>query len=221
MLPSSSIGRSFALACGLMAAAQAFAAPPHPLENEIRAFEARDAKSLLPAEPILFVGSSSIVLWDLPKSFPGLRVLNRGFGGSRVGDSVHFFDRIVKKYKPKIIVFYAGDNDLAEGKLTPEQVFADFKAFVGKIHTELPKTRLVFISIKPSIERWGLIDSIRKTNRLIEDFCKADPLITFVNVEPAMLGPDGKPRRELFSDGLHLSDKGYEAWTNLVAPHLK
>jgi lysophospholipase L1-like esterase len=86
----------------------------------------------------------------------------------------------------------------------------------------LPKTLIVFISIKPSIDRWSLIDSIRKTNGLIKEFIETDPLLTFVDVEPVMLGPDGKPRKELFlDDGLHLSQQGYKEWTALVAKELK
>ncbi|MEX2114735.1 MAG: SGNH/GDSL hydrolase family protein [Pirellulales bacterium] len=195
---------------------------PHPLEEEIQAFEAADVKSPPPPHPILFVGSSSIVMWDLPKSFPGLSVLNRGFGGSRIGDSVYFFDRIVLKYQPRTIVFYAGDNDLAEGYMTPEAVLADFQEFVSKVRAVLPKTPIVFIAIKPSIDRWQLIDSIRKTNGLIKKFIESVPLVTYIALEPVMLGTNGKPRKELFlDDGLHLSTQGYKVWTTLVAPHLK
>jgi lysophospholipase L1-like esterase len=195
---------------------------PHVFEKAIQRFEASDRKSPPPDNPILFVGSSSIVMWDLPKSFPDLPVLNRGFGGSRIADSFYFCDRIVIKYKPRMIVFYAGDNDIAEGSMTPEAVFADFQQFVAKVHAGLPKTPIVFISIKPSIARWHLIDSIRKVNGMIKKFAESDPLVTFVNVEPSMLGEDGQPQKELFiSDGLHLSKKGYELWASQVAPLLK
>jgi lysophospholipase L1-like esterase len=106
--------------------------------------------------------------------------------------------------------------------MTPEAVFADFKAFVAKVHAELPGTPVVYISIKPSIARWRLIESIRKTNEMIRKFCESDSLITFVDVEPAMLGADGQPRKELFiKDGLHLSPEGYKVWAELVIPHLK
>jgi lysophospholipase L1-like esterase len=207
----------------LLAASTAFAADekPHVFEKAIQKFEATDAKSPPVDHPILFVGSSSIVRWKLDKSFPDLPVLNRGFGGSRIADSVYFFDRVVRKYKPRLIVFYAGDNDLAGG-LTPEAVLADFQTLAAKVHAELPGTPLVYVSIKPSIARWKLIDAVRKTNGLIKKSIESDPLVTFVDVEPAMLGPDGQPMKELFvADGLHLSPKGYELWTALVKPHLK
>ena len=85
-------------------------------EKEIAAFEAADQKQPPPKGGIVFVGSSSIRLWDVKKSFPGLPVINRGFGGSQIEDSTHFAERIVFPYEPCAVVFYAGDNDIASGK---------------------------------------------------------------------------------------------------------
>src|SRR5712691_4050334 len=118
-------------------------------EKTIAAFEQQDKDKPPPKNAVLFAGSSSIRLWDLPKYFPGMDVINRGFGGSEVADSVHFADRLIVKHKPRIVVLYAGDNDIAAGK-TPERVLADFKAFVKAVHAGLPKTKIVYISIKPS-----------------------------------------------------------------------
>lgn len=189
-------------------------------EKEIAAFERRDREKAPPKNPIVFVGSSSIRLWDLPKSFPHLSAVNRGFGGSHLADVVHFAPRIVLKYEPKLIVLYAGDNDLAAGK-TPQRVFADFQAFTKTVHEKLPKTRIVFISIKPSLRRWASIDKIRQANRLIEAECKKDKRLLYLDIAKPMLGEDGKPRRELFTeDGLHLNAKGYELWAEQLKPCL-
>jgi lysophospholipase L1-like esterase len=194
---------------------------PHAFEGAIQEFEALDRQTPPPEQPIVFVGSSSIRMWNLSKSFSNLPVLNRGFGGSQIADSVYFAQRIVIKYKPRMVVFYAGDNDLASGK-QPAEVLKDFQEFTSQVHAALPKTRIVFISIKPSIARWKLIDSARRTNSLIADFIKSEPRLTFVDVEPLMLGPDGKPRGELFiADGLHMNTKGYELWASLIAPLVK
>src|SRR5437016_5241110 len=110
------------------------------LEKAIQAFEAADKTNPAPQDAVLFIGSSSIRLWtNLAQSFPGHKVINRGFGGSHLSDSVAFVERIVIPYKPKLVLIYAGDNDIASGK-TPEQVFEDFKRFVEKIHSRLPET---------------------------------------------------------------------------------
>jgi lysophospholipase L1-like esterase len=136
-------------------------------------------------------------------------------------DSVHFAPRIVNKYKPRIVAFYAGDNDVGSGK-SPEQVASDFKDFVKVVRKDLPKTKIVYISIKPSIKRWALWDKVSAANKLIAEECKKNEGLTFLDVGPAMLGADGKPIAELFvADGLHLSEKGYEIWTRLLKPHLE
>lgn len=190
-------------------------------EKAIQALEDRDKKTPPPKGAILFAGSSSIVGWKLNQYFPDLQTINRGFGGSRIPDSTEFADRIIIPCAPKIIVFYAGDNDIAGGA-APEKVAEDYKAFVKKIHDALPETKIIFISIKPSIARWKLWDKMQAANRLIAEFTLTDKRLAYVDVGPPMLGEDGKPKPELFvKDGLHLSPAGYELWTKLLLPHLR
>ena len=202
------------LAGGASADAQKKKKPrgPERWEKAIAAFEKSDAKSPPPKHAILFVGSSSIRKWDLKKSFPKLPVINRGFGGSQIADSVHFADRIVLKHKPKIVVLYAGDNDVAAGK-PPQRVAADFRRFVQTVHKSLPRTPILFIAIKPSLRRWKLVGKMRQA---------ANDRLTFIDIDAPMLGKDGKPRPELFvKDGLHLSPAGYAVWAKALRPYLK
>jgi len=189
-------------------------------EATIRRFEEAAQKLPPPRQGILFIGSSSIRGWKLEASFPGLPVINRGFGGSQVADSVEFAGRILIPHEPRVVVIYAGDNDIAAGK-SPEQVAADYRAFVKKVHAALPKTRIVYIAIKPSIARWNLVESLRKANALILSETKQDERLAYVDVDRPMIGADGKPRPELFvKDGLHLSPAGYKLWASLVRPHI-
>ncbi len=194
---------------------------PERWESTIAKLEAED-KENPPAEGgIMFLGSSSIRMWKVDKWFPGLPVVNRGFGGSQIADSLFYAERIVVPRKPRVIVFYAGDNDIAAGK-TPERVFADYQAFVAKIHKHLPKTKIAFVAIKPSISRWKLVEPMRKANRMIEELSSKDELLEYLDVDTPMIGADGRPRKELFlKDGLHMSDAGYQIWTDLIMPHLK
>lgn len=189
-------------------------------ESQIAGFEKRDLAESPPQNGILFVGSSSIRMWDLKRSFPDLPVINRGFGGSQYADAAHFVERIVLPYRPSRLVLYSGDNDIAQGK-TPEQVTADLKRLIDRVQTDLPNTRIVVISIKPSRSRWKLIDTIRTTNGLIREMTASSPQLAFLDVEPAMLDKDGQPRKELFKkDGLHLNDEGYALWSSLLRPLL-
>ena len=190
-------------------------------EPKIRQFEAQDKQKMPPAEGILFVGSSSIVGWNVEECFPDLPVINRGFGGSQIADSVHFADRIILPYRPRIVVLYAGDNDVNAGK-TPKRVLADYRRFVKKVHQALPDTRIVFVAIKPSIRRWDMVQSMREANRLVRAVTEKDDRLRYVDIDKPMIGNDGKPRPELFkSDGLHLNAEGYKLWSGLVLEHLR
>lgn len=194
---------------------------PGRWEKNMVAFEARDAKTPPPKGEIVFIGSSSIVGWNLAKCFPDLKAVNRGFGGSQIADSVQYADRILIPLAPRIVIFYAGDNDIAAGK-TPEKVFEDYKAFVAKVHDKLAEAKIIFVPIKPSIARWKLWGKMQMANKLIEDYTKTDKRLVYLDIVPGMLGEDGKPKPELFKkDGLHLNDEGYKVWNALLLPHLK
>ncbi len=147
----------------LQAAALAYMAREIPGNLISRRFEEQDRKSPPPKNPILFVGASMIVRWDVKKFFPDLETINRGFGGSEMIDVLHYVDRIVIPYKPRIVVLYEGDNDTAAGT-SPEQVARNFEALVQKIHDALPQTKIVDISVKPSLARWAIVDKQQATN---------------------------------------------------------
>ena len=198
-------------------------AAPEKWSAAIAKFTQADATTPPPAHAVVFVGSSSIVKWtSLARDFPGVQTINRGFGGSELADSVFYADRIVLPYQPRIVVVYAGDNDLKAGK-SPETVAADFKAFRTKIHAALPAARIVFIGIKPSPSRWDIREKGLKANALIAADCATAPQrLAFLDIWQPMLGPDGLPRPELYvADKLHLTPAGYAVWTPLLAPLLK
>ncbi len=189
-------------------------------EDEIQFFEETDKANPPPQNGILFVGSSSIRFWDLDKFFPDLPVINRGFGGSQIADSINFADRILLPYKPATVVFYAGDNDIASGK-SAKDVFEDYKTFAGIIKDHLPDTRLLYVCIKPSLSRWTLVDEMRKANQLIEQYTTQDENLIYIDIDTPMIGEDAKPIPDLLlNDGLHLTDKGYTIWSDLVREHL-
>jgi lysophospholipase L1-like esterase len=190
-------------------------------EPEIRAFEAADRTNAPAVGGIVFVGSSSVRLWKtLAEDFKGWPVVNRGFGGSQLSDSVLYAERIILPYRPRQVLLYAGDNDLAAGK-SPDQVFSDFQAFVAKIQHALPQARISFISVKPSPARWALVEPMRRTNQLIAEFVRTHSNLDFIDVFNPMLGGNGQPRPEIFAaDKLHLNAQGYALWSETVRPHL-
>lgn len=189
---------------------------PARFTADIAAFEAWDRQNSAPKDAAMFVGSSSIRMWQTAESFPNLAVINRGFGGSHVSDVNHFAERIVLKYHPRTIVFYAGDNDVADGK-SPEQVVEDFAEFVEFVRAQLPDASILYLPIKPSLARWQLWPTMQQANSLVQRYAEGDAQVKYVDTATPMLGSDGKPRPEIFSnDGLHMNDAGYRLWTEIL-----
>lgn len=189
-------------------------------QKEVSAIETR--LEAAPPKPgrVVFAGSSSTRLWKLDDSFPGKGYVNVGFGGSEVRDSTHFAPRLIAPLKPRAVVLYAGDNDIAAGR-TPEQVAADVKGFVAAVRKDAPDCKVLFIAVKPSVARWKKFDDQKKANALVKAICDADPKLAYVDVVPLMLGPDGQPIPDLYAkDGLHLSPAGYARWSAAVAEAL-
>ncbi len=193
---------------------------PARFEQQIAAFEAWDRKNAWPEKPILFVGSSSIRMWNTHESFPDRPVINRGFGGAHISDVLHFADRVVAPYPAPIIVFYCGDNDIASAK-SPERVLADFKTFVAYVHQRRPDTRIVYLPIKPSGSRWQYWPQMKAANDLIAQICADNGKLRYVDTATPLLGSDGKPQDNLFlADRLHLNEEGYKVWTGILEPVL-
>lgn len=184
----------------------------------IAAFEEQDKQSAPAQEGIVFVGSSSIRLWDLKKGLPDLPCVNRGFGGSHMADSAYFADRIIIPYRPRVVVVYAGGNDIAAGK-SPEQVADDFQALVKKVHAALPQTKIYFVSLFPTVARQKIDDKLKQANTLIQEFTKSDPRLGYIDTRTRMTAADGGPRPELLrADNLHMNDAGYAIWNEIVGP---
>ena len=190
---------------------------PERFEEDILRFEQQLADGTSKPGSVLFIGSSSIRMWDLEKWFPGHATVNHGFGGSEISDSLFFFDRIVTPIKPSLILMYAGDNDISSGK-TAKTVHRDFQRFIQRVKTDVSAdTKVAFISIKPSIARWDFAEEMAKANDLIAKECATDAQLQFVDIWEPMLGEDGKPNGKLLrEDGLHLTEHGYALWTSIV-----
>jgi lysophospholipase L1-like esterase len=190
-------------------------------ENEVQRLE-KERTELTYDPKLLFYGSSSIRLWEtLYEDFADYKPVNLGFGGSTLAACDWFFDRLVAPFHPDSIIVYAGDNDLGDGR-HPEEVFIFFQQLVTRIRRQFGSIPLAFISVKPSISRWNIVDSIRYANKIIEEDIKrlADNL-HFFNVYTRMTDNAGYPKREFLDpDGLHINEKGYALWKGIIRQYL-
>jgi lysophospholipase L1-like esterase len=192
-------------------------------ESSIRKFEEGDKAN--PPKPgiIVFAGSSSLRFWDsLVADMKPLDVINRGFGGSQYSDLNQYAKRIVIAYRPRAVVVYEGDNDLAAGSpKTPEMVADNARHFVQIVHSELPETWIYLMSIKPSKLRWNEWPKMKAANALIQDYVKTQERVQYVDVATPMFDAQGNLPRDLFvEDGLHPTPKCYALWTSIIKPAL-
>jgi lysophospholipase L1-like esterase len=191
---------------------------PARFDEAIAAFETADKVSPPPKCATLFVGSSTIRRWaSLTEDFPDRTVLNRGFGGSTVWEVDHYFSRVVAPYKPKEIVFYAGDNDLgATPPRSPDTVYVDFVHFLAQKDTFLGKTPVYFIAVKPSKLRWAMQDRMSAVNARVKALADKRDDLAYIDIVPIMLRPDGTPKDIFVEDNLHMTPEGYALWTPIV-----
>ena len=185
-------------------------------EPDVKQVEERKKKVENPK--MLFYGSSSIRLWNtLYKDFEAYKPLNMGFGGSTLAACNVYFDRLMEGLNPDIFVLYAGDNDLGDGR-HPEEVFIFFKQMIAEIRKRFGMIPILYISIKPSIMRYNIIEQIRFTNKIISsEINKMDSQVYFINIFDKMLDENRYPNRALFlPEGLHMNENGYAIWKDVI-----
>lgn len=198
-------------------------AQERPFWKEIKAFKSADSVKAPPKNATVFVGSSTFRMWqDVEEDFPNHVIINRGFGGSSLPHVIEYADEIIIPYKPRQVVLYCGENDFTNDTVTSEIVTARFITLFNHLRKEIPRSEIVFVSMKPSPSRQHLMSKINAANASIRDFLKTQPRTAFVNIWDDMLDNKGAPRKELFlKDMLHMNENGYAIWQKAIAPYLK
>jgi len=195
-----------------------------PFAREVAEFRKQDSVSFPASNQILLIGSSSFTIWkDVQDYFPGYPILNRAFGGSTLADVIRHADKVIYPYKPKQILVYCGENDLASSdKVTADTVISRFETLFGLIRAKYPKVQVVFVSMKPSPSRVLLREKMLAGNDGIRKFLAAKKNTGYIDVYTEMLDDEGKPRQELFlDDNLHMNKEGYKIWQRIIQPYLK
>ncbi|MGB6223694.1 GDSL-type esterase/lipase family protein [Haloferula sp.] len=194
---------------------------PARFAKEIAAFDAQDETSPPEKGGIVFSGSSSIRLLDIPKIFPGLTALNRGFGGCEISDLNHYLERVLLRYEPSLVIFFCGANDLWKNK-SPEQVEDDFNEYTHRLFEVSPDAKLLILAIRPSPARKKIRATEAAMNQRFAKIAEADPRISYLPESwDRFLDANGNCIPELYvDDQLHMSDAGYAIWKEILTPHL-
>ncbi|PST84621.1 hypothetical protein C7T94_00335 [Pedobacter yulinensis] len=192
-----------------------------PFYDEISQFKKQDSISVPAKGGIVFVGSSSVRMWsDLEKLYKAYGAINRGFGGSTLKDAAYYTKELVSVYKPRQVVIYSGENDLAAGASSIETLNR-FATFFTDIRNNQPDVPVIFISIKESPSRTRIGAAILHANSLIKEYLSHYPNTQFVEVNSKMKTAGGKLRPELFRDDmLHMKPAGYAIWAKELTPYL-
>jgi lysophospholipase L1-like esterase len=211
MLPLAAAGAS-----GGMTAADGFAR----FAPEIEAFARQGAGKAAIDDDALFVGSSSIRLWNVAGSFPEIDAVNRGFGGATTPDVLHYYRQVIAGCQPETVIVYVGENDIAAGR-SPDLVAADVLTLLGKIRTDFPHARIAYLSMKHSPLREDLWDKMAAVNATVKARANASGGFDFLDVSRSLLAVDGTPDKQFYTvDGLHMNAQGYARWTAIVDAYL-
>ncbi len=201
-----------------------FAQQGHPpFWNEVQKFKTQDSVLASTAHPILLIGSSSFTMWkDVQDYFPAYPIKNRGFGGSMLTNLIFYFNDLVPPVKPKQIIIYCGENDLANDSLPADSALNRFQRLFHLIRMYDKKVPIAYISMKPSPSREKYLQKFEAANKAIQKYIRKKRNTQYINIFDAMLLPDGKPNKELFlNDQLHMNSKGYQIWQHIIEPYLK
>jgi len=188
-------------------------------EDAIQAFADADERAPPAAGAVLFVGSSTIRLWEsLQEDMAPLPVMRRGFGGAKVNDVLVYADRIITPYRPAAVVVYVGGNDVSSvlcNEAKPaERVVELSRELLAKIRADLPGTPVYYLAINPSFRDEQDRARAGAVNAMLRDAATTDDLLSYIDASGPLTGADGRVRAELLKrDGVHLNRRGYAVWT--------
>ena len=195
---------------------------PNRFDEQVERLSNKEYNFCADKKLVVFTGSSSIVRWKSVQSdFPAYNIINHGFGGSQFSDLINFYEVLILKQKPDILFIYEGDNDVARGKKV-KLVFNQAKELHARIQQDLPKTKVVFISPKPSIAKWGKKDDYIKLNKKLKKYCGKTDNLEFADVWTKMVDEQGVVFQDIFvEDGDHMNAKGYAIWVEVMGAYLR
>lgn len=165
------------------------------------------------------------------KYFGKYDVVNMGFGCDR---TQHLLWRIdhgeVDGISPKVAVLMIGTNNIGGGTQsfhnTPEEISNGIKSICKRLREKLPHTKILLVGILPrssaaQTSHWRKFrKAVKEVNRLVSSIGKEDESIHFLDIGDKFIREDESISREVMSDYLHPTEKGYEIFADSISPLL-
>jgi len=187
---------------------------------------------------IVFLGNSITEAGgDWNKKFGVANIVNRGISGDITEGVLNRLDEIIY-YKPIAVFLLIGINDIFNAdipdreNITPEYVSNNILKIATRIVEQSPSTEIFIQTILPindetytTNQGWfpkhtvPLPLQINSINNLLKEKCK-NKVFNFIDLHSAFINEKELLNESFTTDGVHLSDNGYQAWVSFIKNEL-
>ena len=168
---------------------------------------------------VMLAGSSSIEFWTSSKEdLEPIVSYNHGIGGTTIEQwDEQLNQRLVFPYKPKMVVYYVGINNVINSKESADTIWNRLEKFFNDTHAALPDSNVQYIMMNLIPGYKGYWDVINSVNAEVKKYQETNTWLTLINPGEALLKANGEPNAAYFrTDGLHLSYYGYVVWGEII-----
>lgn len=149
------------------------------------------------------------------KYFGSMKVANFGIAGDTTqGVLWRLQNGEGQGFQPKAVMLMIGTNNTRRN--TAAEIAAGVTAVVDELHKDFPAAKVLLLGIFP---RGGPDDrnrpKIAEINTIIAKLGDRD-YVTYLDIGDKFLAEDGTIPRDIMSDALHPTTKGYEIWAEAV-----
>jgi lysophospholipase L1-like esterase len=138
---------------------------------------------------------------------------NRGIAGDTTEGILARLNEITF-YRPKKLFLLIGINDLFHNPNAVEKIHKNILKIVDEINSESPNTQIFVQTVLPTTTE-NLIPIIKELNTLLENSAVGKPF-AFINLQQRFVLLDGKMNMAFSTDGVHLNEKGYKIWSEII-----
>jgi lysophospholipase L1-like esterase len=172
---------------------------------------------------IVFTGSSIFQFWThLREQMAPMPVLNRAIAGTVTSDMLNRIGDLVLRYRPRIVVYYCGSNDVSAGE-DAAPIVERTKRYIQILHEKLPDTFFYYTAIQMAPEKRARWEVVAAVNRAMEAYSREARNVGYIDLNPVLFDSRHRIREDLFlPDGLHFRPEStaYAEFSQIVRPIL-